>query len=919
MTDKPALARLPAHVVPEKYFIDYELIDLMQFRFEASERIRVLVKQATRAVTCHAAELQVFNVSAELPQPDGSTKTLACEQIQYVPTDETVTFVFSETLPQDAVVTIALQFHGFLNDKLRGFYRVEYDHENERRVLATTQFEACDARRAFVCWDEPAFKARYEISMVTDPSLTALSNMHVVETKVRPTKNAHLRKLTRADKATEKLWQFAETPIMSTYLVAMVVGEFDVVSDVSAEGVIVNVLTPPGQSQRGRFSLDVGTRALSFFTKRFGIPYPLKKLDMVAVPDFLGAMENWGLVTYAENYLLVDEELTSHEAKVDTARTVCHEISHQWFGNLVTMDWWTGLWLNEGFAQYMEFDAVDALFPQWRVWESFVQEVALGSALVRDSMLSSHPVEVIVKHASEVDEIFDAISYHKGASVVRMLGEFLGRDAFYAGVHDYLVKHSYGNTETKDLWDALERVSGQKITQMASTWTTQTGYPLLTLEQDAQGHLTLRQERFFRDPAMKKLAAEQDKQGCDEDATVWDVPLTMVTSARPDHIERLGIWDAKSAAAGSAIQTPIAAPAELNAKLTSAANGASWIKLNPNQSSFYLVNYPPAMWKQLQEPVRNQTLGVVDRMSLLHTAFTLAGVGVLSVADALDFAAAYRDEPEFLCWKELSSHLERYNLLFGDEAFYPAFQRYVRELFAAVMQRLTWEPTDEDRARSDTAEFRAIVIARLGAAGDESVIREAQRRFALYVDGGDKSALPADLRGVVFRICARNVGSARDAEKFVEQLQRLYEASALAEEKDDCLAAMGSVSDIATQQRVMEWGVANAKTQNLPYVFAGVARAPAGGATRGWSYLKSRYAELNTRFSPLAYGRIVCAALNGFRSQEQADEAEAFLKTQDTSGNERRITAVLETVRLRGQEATRIRDALAQWLETPRN
>ncbi|KAJ0389493.1 hypothetical protein ATCC90586_010936 [Pythium insidiosum] len=183
----------------------------MQFRFEASERIRVLVKEETRVVTCHAAELNVFNVSAQVPQPDGSTKTLACEQIQYAPADETVAFVFPEALPKDAFVTIALQFHGFLNDKLRGFYRVEYDLENERRVLATTQFEACDARRAFVCWDEPAFKARYEISMVTDPSLTALSNMHVVETKVRPTKNAHLRKLTRADKATEKLWRLTSS------------------------------------------------------------------------------------------------------------------------------------------------------------------------------------------------------------------------------------------------------------------------------------------------------------------------------------------------------------------------------------------------------------------------------------------------------------------------------------------------------------------------------------------------------------------------------------------------------------------------------------------------------------------------------------------------------------------------------------
>ncbi|KAG3057921.1 hypothetical protein PC121_g14630 [Phytophthora cactorum] len=344
--------RLPTCVVPEKYHVDYELIDLLNFRFEGSERVLLRVDQATSVITCHAVELFVYDVSVE---DSAAGKTQQAQQITYQTKDDSVSFHFAEPLKPGSKVTLKLQFHGFLNDQLRGFYRTEYEHQGEKRVLAVTQFEACDARRAFVCWDEPALKATFEISMVTETDLVALSNAHVVETLVRPKKNAHIRKNTRSEVSgsMEKVWKFAESPVMSTYLVAMVVGEFDMISDLTKEGVVVNVYTAPGQSARGRFALDVATKALSFFTESFGIPYPLKKLDMVAIPDFLGAMENWGLVTYTETFLLVDQKLSSHEIKADAARAICHELSHQWFGNLVTMNWWTGLWLNEGFAQFM--------------------------------------------------------------------------------------------------------------------------------------------------------------------------------------------------------------------------------------------------------------------------------------------------------------------------------------------------------------------------------------------------------------------------------------------------------------------------------------------------------------------------------------------------------------------------------------
>uniref|UniRef100_K3W557 Aminopeptidase n=1 Tax=Globisporangium ultimum (strain ATCC 200006 / CBS 805.95 / DAOM BR144) TaxID=431595 RepID=K3W557_GLOUD len=899
--------RLPTNVVPERYHIDYEVIDLMNFRFEGSERVELRVQEAgTKSITCHALELYVFNVSLQLPASsssadDESPKTLECESIQYAAKDDSVTFHFAEELPLNAIVTLSLQFHGFLNDQLRGFYRSEYDLQKEKRVLAVTQFEACDARRAFVCWDEPAIKAKFVISMVTDVNLVALSNMHVVQTLVRPKKNAHVRKLTRKDDTVEKVWKFAETPIMSTYLVAMVVGEFDVLSGVSKEGVIVNVYTAPGQSERGRFSLGVALQALSFFTARFGVAYPLKKLDMVAIPDFMGAMENWGLVTYSESYLLIDEKLSSQQIKMLTARVVCHELSHQWFGNLVTMEWWTGLWLNEGFAQFMEFEASNHIFPEWKIWDGFVQEIMLSSALVKDAMTSSHPIEVVVNHPHEADEIFDTISYDKGASVVRMLSEFLGRDQFYQGVHEYLVKFSYKNTVTEDLWDALEAASGVQIKKMASSWTKQMGFPLVTLKQNAaDGSYILQQERFFTDQTHAK-----------DDNSLWDVPLTAITSEDPHTIKRIGIWDAKSSGKFESTATPVVADDSINQQIQVPKSEHGWIKLNPSHSSFYIVNYPAAVWKNLQGPVRDRVFGVADRVSLLNSVFTLAGAGVLGVPDALDFTSAYVEEPEFLLWKEIALRMGHYSHLFGDEPFNAELQHYIRTLFTRVMQRLTWDAstaTATTTTGTNEGEFRKIVIKRMGFSGDQDVIHEAKRRFHAYVSG-DAAVLPADIRGVVFSIQLKNGDASH-----VKHLQQIYETSDFAEEKDDALVAMGLVPHAATKLQVLEWAVENVRSQDISSVFAGVASDKIG-VELAWEFVQKHWDVLVKKYSNMNFGYIMGRVIGGFRSEARAVEIEAFVATKNTAGFARRINGALESVRLNSMALHRDRDAVAQWLK----
>ncbi|GMF46548.1 unnamed protein product [Phytophthora fragariaefolia] len=675
---------------------------------------------------------------------------------------------------------------------------------------------------------------------------------------------------------------------MSTYLVGLVVGEFDAVSTVTDEGVLVSVYTPVGRSERGKFALHVGAEALSFYTERFGIPYPLKKLDMLAIPDFAaGAMENWGVITYRETRLLIDEQLSSFAQKMATARTVCHEIAHQWFGNLVTMEWWTGLWLNEGFARFMEFEAVHHVFPDWNVWEVFVQDITMSVAMGKDCMLTSHPIEVKVNHPDEVDQIFDVISYAKGASVIRMLSEFLGRDVFYRGIHEYLVKFSYRNAQTQDLWEALEEASGQHITSLANGWTSQTGYPMVTLSDDG----SLAQERFLADKTLKAAAA-----GAQSNADVsWDIPLTFIVSDKPNETQRVGIWERGSPS--DALAAKLSVP--------SSVDGSSWIKLNASQAGFYLVNYSPEGWKRLQQPVREKILGPVDRMSLLNSIFAFVRSGELPVSRALDFSFAYAEEPEHMCWKEISSNLRYYSTLYSADSFYPKLQAYIRQLFSAIMKRLTWQAADGES--STVAPFRRDVISMLALGDDPVVIAETQRLFQAYF--GDNSALSADLRGVVFNAQAR-----RGDALHLKLLRERYESSNFIEEKLDCLSALGLFKSRELKREVITWSLKNVRSQDIQYVFSSVA-ADASGAEFAWKYVQEHWEELNEQYRPLIVGRIVMSVISRFQSDAHAHEVETFLESRKHSSYTRLLDAALERIRVKSACYQRSRDELAKWLE----
>ena len=562
--------------------------------------------------------------------------------------------------------SLALVFKGCLNDKMAGFYRSKYtSQDGEERYMAVTQFEATDARRAFPCWDEPARKATFSVEMVVPDGRKALSNMPVVSSEELAAGGTTV--------------VFDKTPIMSTYLLAFVVGEFEKITDKTESGVEVNVWTPMGLTAEGEFPMMVACKTLDYFTKFFDEAYPLPKMDMIAISDFAaGAMENWGLVTYRSTLLLYNEARTSLVDKQRIAYVVCHELAHQWFGNLVTMEWWTHLWLNEGFATWVGWLAVDHIFPEWKIWEQFIGN-EFESALELDSLRSSHPIEVECKTSADVNEIFDAISYSKGASVIRMLVSVLSVETFQTGLRIYLKKHKYGNALSEDLWDALTVASKQDVKALMNTWTRETGYPVLKLSLAEDGDTVVgEQQRFFATGPTS------------EETPTWPIPLGAF-GANGAVGEK--IWKAK--------QGPI------GATLT---GSGGWIKANATLNTLYRVGYSNDLLAKLSPHVK--TLSATDRVGLVSDAFALAKAGYGDTVETLQLLANYKGETSYIVLSAIrSGFADLQSIMFQQPAAIQAgLKRFSLKLFAPVMETLGWDVVPDEPHEHSMLRPMALMI-----------------------------------------------------------------------------------------------------------------------------------------------------------------------------------------------------------------
>lgn len=716
--------------------------------------------ESTNTIVLNCLDLEIQQATISLPgYPAEAAKatTFCLEQ-------ETVSLEFSCELPKGSSAHLDLEFTGVLNDKMKGFYRSKYYADGCERYAGVTQFEATDARRCFPCWDEPAIKATFNIQLDVPADRVALSNMPVISEDAYELDGVQLKRM-----------KFDITPIMSTYLVAVVVGEYDYVEGRSADGVLVRVYTPLGKKEQGDFALEVAVKVLPYYRDYFGIAYPLPKMDLIAISDFSsGAMENWGLITYRETFLLVDPENTSLIRKQSIALTVGHEIAHQWFGNLVTMEWWTHLWLNEGYASFVEFLCVDHVFPEYDIWTQFVTDM-YTRALELDGLRNSHPIEVPVGHPSEIDEIFDEISYNKGASVIRMLHNWLGEEDFRKGMGLYLDRHQYRNTETEDLWRALEEASTKAVGKVMNTWVKQKGFPIVTVTQRQEGTARV------LNVSQKKFRAANEPED-EEGDYLWLLPLTFTDSRDPKRT----------------VMTTVLTERTGEFRLEDTPEGV-WVKLNLGAVGYYRVNYSSEMLAAFVPSIVDLSMPPLDRLGLLNDLFAMVQGGHASTVEAFKLMDAYRNEDNYTVWFAITSCIAKLQLLVSHiPELEERINVYGERLYLPIAEKLGWD-VKPNESHLDTL-LRSLVLNRLVSFNCQKVVDEAKRRFEDHLSG--KQVLQADLRSACYKAVLQD-GDEATFEKMLD----LYRATDLHEEKDRISKSLGANRNVEILKKVIQFAV----------------------------------------------------------------------------------------------------------------
>ena len=816
-------------VVPVNYELTFEP-DLKNFTFEGTESISAVCKKTTNLISMNCAEIKIKSCNVTW------NGDVVPSSVKLDEKKEQLQIKLGKKIKND--VKIDLTFQGILNDRLLGFYRSQYRQGGKTKFLATTQFEAADARRAFPCWDEPEAKATFEISIVADNKFTAISNMPVTSKK-------------KLGKKT--LYKFGKTPVVSTYLIYLGVGEFEYLTSKIGK-IQIRVVTTKGNKSKGKFSLDLGKKLLTSYEKYFGIKYPLPKLDLIAVPDFAaGAMENWGAITFRETILLYDPKTSSTRTKQFIAEVISHEIAHQWFGNLVTMKWWNDLWLNESFATFMATKFVDKFYPEWDLWNQFVED-AMNVAMGLDSLKTTHPIDVNVNSPAEIREIFDAISYDKGGCVLRMLEHYVGEPNFQKGLKKYLSEFKYKNAEGKDLWDAIGKASKMPVTSMVNTWLRQPGFPLVEINQDGTS-LKLKQKRYLLEP--DKAAAKG----------LWSIPLSIGLDKE--------------------ISRKLFSKRTMSLKIPKNTLG---FVANYGRTGFYRVKYDEGILLDLKMLVDEKKLPPIDRWAIQNDLFSLCLSGDEQVKNYLDFSDAYYDEDSYLSTVNVAHNLASLYFRAFDEPFAEEIRDYAINYFKKILFDLGWEPKKTDKHTD--ALLRSFVISALGKMNDDETTQEALKRYSKFLKS--PSSISPDLIEPICSIAAWNGNSQTHA-----KLMSLYRNAKTMEEKLRFLGAMCGFKDVKLLRKTLDFSqTSEVRSQNMQLPIMKVAANPHGDEIL-WPWLKKNWKRLNKKVghgNPL-FNRIV-ASISSVADDSMEKEIRQFFKKNPTPGTERTQTQTLERIRI---------------------
>ncbi|XP_038078352.1 endoplasmic reticulum aminopeptidase 1-like [Patiria miniata] len=828
--------RLPQTVKPIHY--DLSLITKMNkttgFKVAGVVKIDFRAKSATDQIVMHYKNMTVL-------KPDKVTAIVGGQECRvtkmlFYETHEQLYLGLDREMAEGKSYTVTLQFSYSLSDTLDGYYLSSYMENGIERYIASTQFEPTAARRAFPCFDEPALKATFTMKMTRAKGLISLFNTALIRT-------------TTAEEGMEQD-EFNTTVAMSTYLVAFVVCDFEKINSTTANGTDIAVYTSRAKINQSRLALDVLKKTIPFYENFFGIAYPLSKQDMIAIPDFsAGAMENWGLITYREASILYQDGVTSSSRMQWIVETITHELAHQWFGNLVTMEWWNDLWLNEGFATYVQYIGTNEYNPDWHMMEQFTV-FTTQTALEADSQGNSHPISVPVADPNEINAIFDSISYDKGSSLIRMLNDFLPEGIFLKGLQKYLEKFKFSNAKTKDLWDAVSKAyegSDLDIASMMDTWTLQMGYPVVNMVRKGS-QITATQRHFLHSPK-----AQPSKDFPSKFGYKWTIPLTYITS--DDVTEKHSVTMNKSGA-----------PENLDVE-------GKWYKANCDQSGFYRVNYDSANWDALINQLNQDhlKLSVADRANLVDDAFSLAWAGQLDQIKALSLSRYLVKETEYSPINAGLNNLLKISKVLRNTEGYGAFVEYILKLLSPQLERFARNGWDHEESHLQGF-LKSVVIYDAAALGHPGTVDNATKLFQEWRN--NNAEVPANLKNAVY--CAGIKYGSRDDWDFC---WKQYQTTLVASEKRVLLSALSCTNDPFLINRYLYYSMDEDKipSQNTGTVIYNIA-GKAAGANPALSFVIENWDAIVDRFegSPFELPYIIHAVTSSIARQYEYDQVSKF-------------------------------------------
>ena len=828
--------RLPLNVRPEHYSLSLAP-DLAAKSFRGSERLEVTLAEPSAAITLNAIELKIESVKA-----GGQTGT-----VSYDPAKEQATFTFPQVLPAGAA-TLEVEYTGLLNDKLRGFYL----SKTKARNYAVTQFESTDARRAFPSFDEPAMKATFDVSLTVDAGDTAISNTNIVSD-------------TPAGAGKHTL-TFARTPKMSTYLVAFLVGDF-ACSKGSAEGVPIRVCSTPDKIKLTTFALAAAEHFLTYYDNYFGVKYPMPKLDLIGIPDFeAGAMENFGAITYRETELLVDEKDGAIAEKKRVSSVVAHEMAHQWFGDMVTMQWWDNLWLNEGFATWMENKAAGEWHPEWH----FPQDVAseLDETLNYDAARTTRTIRAKAETPGQIQEMFDGISYGKAGAVIGMVESVLGAEVFRQGVHNYLAAHLYGNATAEDFWNAQTANSKQPVDKIMASFIDQPGVPLLTFGEVANGTYPVTQTRFFVGG------------GGEGKAGTWTLPVCAKTGGVP----------------ACQLLTPSAATLKVG-------SGEPFFYANALDKGYYRTAYAPSQLKAITA-VAESGLSIPERIGFLGDRWALTLSGQAPVGEYLDLALAIKNDtnPQVLNSALGSIGLIRNKIATAEDG--AKLDAVVRAEFGPVWAKYAKAEKSKDFERQ---QIRSELFHSLGLADDPGVLNEAHAITVELLSG--KKVDDEDLVDVAVALSAA-VGN----EDFYN---RMLVVSQKAEDpglQSEALETLAQFKDPALATRTLEYAVSGQVRNQDSWVLIAIELSRSATRELAWTWVKAHWDQVKAQLTTASGGNLI-SATGTFCSVEKRDEVQEFFAAHPVEASERSLAKAVDSindcVRLRGTQEGNLKGWLA--------